>query len=260
MDFKNIQIEHNAGLTTVRINRPQAMNALNPDVLLELATFAHEINKNPEIKVVVITGAGDKAFVAGADIAAMKSMTAIEAKQFCDLGHRVMKQIQNAHKPVIAAVNGFCLGGGLELALSCDFIYASENAKLGLPEVNLGIFPGFGGTQRLPRLIGKNKAKELIFTAKMLSAQEGKEWGIVNKVTSQADLLKEVEATAREIMKKGPIAIQLAKQAVNEGTDLDINSGLAIEQALFPTIFSTEDKLEGISAFLEKRKAEFKGK
>lgn len=260
MDFKNLQIEHNAGLCTVRVNRPQALNALNPEVLLELGTFAHEINKNPEIKAVIITGAGEKAFVAGADIAAMKEMTALQAKEFCDLGHRVMKLIESAHKPVIAAVNGFCLGGGLELALSCDFIYASENAKLGLPEVNLGIFPGFGGTQRLSRLIGKNKAKELIFTAKMLSAAEAKEWGILNKVTSPADLLKEVEATAREIMKKGPIAVQLAKQAVNQGTDLDINSGLAIEKALFPTVFSTDDKLEGVSAFLEKRKAEFKGK
>lgn len=260
MDFKNLQIEHNAGLCTVRVNRPQALNALNPEVLLELGTFAHEINKNPEIKAVIITGAGEKAFVAGADIAAMKEMTALQAKEFCDLGHRVMKLIESAHKPVIAAVNGFCLGGGLELALSCDFIYASENAKLGLPEVNLGIFPGFGGTQRLSRLIGKNKAKELIFTAKMLSAAEGKEWGILNKVTSSGDLLKEVEATAREIMKKGPIAVQLAKQAVNQGTDLDINSGLAIEKALFPTVFSTDDKLEGVSAFLEKRKAEFKGK
>ncbi len=260
MDFKNLQIEHNAGLCTIRVNRPQALNALNPEVLLELATFAHEINKNPEIKAVILTGAGEKAFVAGADIASMKDMTALQAKEFCDLGHRVMKMIESAHKPIIAAVNGFCLGGGLELALSCDFIYASENAKLGLPEVNLGIFPGFGGTQRLSRLIGKNKAKELIFTAKMLSAQEAKDWGILNKVTSAADLLKEAETTAREIMKKGPIAIQLAKQAVNQGTDLDINSGLAIEKALFPSIFSTEDKLEGISAFLEKRKAEFKGK
>ncbi len=260
MEFKNILIENNQGLNTVRINRPAALNALNPEVLSELCTFFHEVNKNSEIRAVVITGAGDKAFIAGADIAAMKNMTSIEAKQFCDLGHRVMKQIQNAHKPVIAAVNGFCLGGGLELALSCDFIYASENAKLGLPEANLGIFPGFGGTQRLPRLIGKNKAKELIFTARMLSAADALSWGIVNKVTAPADLLKEVETTAREIMKKGPVAIQLAKQSVNEGTDLDINSGLAIEQALFPTVFSTEDKLEGITAFLEKRKAEFKGK
>ncbi len=260
MEFKNLLVENNEGVVTLKINRPQAMNALNPEVLMDLAVFAHEINKNSEIKAVILTGAGEKAFVAGADIAAMKDMTALQAKEFCDLGHRVMNQIQNAHKPVIAAVNGFCLGGGLELALSCDFIYASENAKLGLPEVNLGIFPGFGGTQRLPRLIGKNRAKELIFTAKMLSAQEAYEWGIVNKVTPAADLLTAVHSTVQEILKKGPLAIQLSKQAVNQGTDLDINSGLAIEKAIFPTIFSTEDKKEGITAFLEKRKADFKGK
>ena len=260
MEFKNLLIENNQGIVTLKINRPQALNALNPDVLLELGTYAHEINKNDEIKAVIITGAGEKAFVAGADIAAMKDMSSMQAKEFCDLGHRVMKLIENAHKPVVAAVNGFCLGGGLELALSCDFIYASENAKLGLPEVNLGIFPGFGGTQRLPRLIGKNRAKELIFTAKMLSAQEAYEWGIVNKVTPAADLLTTVQATVQEMLKKGPLAIQLSKQAVNQGTDLDINSGLAIEKAIFPTIFSTEDKKEGITAFLVKRKAEFKGK
>ncbi len=259
MEFKNLIIENNQGLAIVKINRPQALNALNPEVLVELATFAHEINKNPGIKVVVITGAGEKAFVAGADIAAMKTMTALEAKTFCDLGHRVMRQIETAHKPIIAAVNGFCLGGGLELALSCDFIYASENAKLGLPEVNLGIFPGFGGTQRLPRLIGKNRAKELIFSAKTLSAQEAYDLGIINKITSAADLMKEVEAVAREIMKKGPIAVQLAKQAINQGADLDMNSGLAMEKNAFPLIFATEDQKEGVNAFLEKRKAEFKG-
>ncbi len=260
MEFKNILIENNQGLAIVKIDRPQALNALNPEVLVELATFAHEINKNPDIKVVVITGAGEKAFVAGADIAAMKTMTALEAKTFCDLGHRVMRQIETAHKPIIAAVNGFCLGGGLELALSCDFIYASENAKLGLPEVNLGIFPGFGGTQRLPRLIGKNRAKELIFSAKTLSAQEAFDLGIVNKITSAADLMKEVEGIAREIMKKGPIAVQLAKQAINQGADLDMNSGLAMEKNAFPLVFATEDQKEGVNAFLEKRKAAFKGK
>ncbi|MBF0492920.1 MAG: enoyl-CoA hydratase/isomerase family protein [Deltaproteobacteria bacterium] len=260
MEFKNLLVENNQGIVTLKINRPQAMNALNPEVLSELAVFAHEVNKKDEIKAVIITGAGEKAFVAGADIAAMKDMTTLQAKAFCDLGHCVMKQIETAHKPIVAAVNGFCLGGGLELALSCDFIYASENAKLGLPEVNLGIFPGFGGTQRLPRLIGKNRAKEMIFTARMLSAAEAYEWGIINKVTPAADLMSAVQATVQEMIKKGPLAIQLAKQSINQGSDLDINSGLAIEKAIFPTVFSTEDKKEGITAFLEKRKAEFKGK
>ncbi len=260
MEFKNLQIENNQGLTILKINRPQALNAINPEVLLELATFAHEINKNPEIKIVVLTGAGEKAFVAGADIAAMKTMSALEAKTFCDLGHRVMRQIETCRKPVIAAVNGFCFGGGLEMALSCNFIYASENAKLGLPEVNLGLFPGFGGTQRLSRLIGKNKAKEMIYSAKTLSAREAFEIGIVNRVTSPMDLLKEVENTAREIMKKGPIAVELAKRAINDGADLDLASGLAMERAIFPLVFATEDQKEGVNAFLEKRKAEFKGR
>jgi enoyl-CoA hydratase len=260
MEFKNLQIETNDGFTVLKINRPQALNALNGEVLQELSQAFREIDDNPEIKAIAITGAGEKAFVAGADIAAMKSMTAWEAKQFCDLGHHAMRWIETCPKPVIAAVNGFCLGGGFELALACDFIYASELAKMGLPEVNLGLFPGFGGTQRLSRLIGRNRAKELIYTARTLSAQEAKEWGIVNKVCSPVELLKDVELTAREIMKKGPVAVRLAKQVINEGSDLDLVSGLAMEKAAFPLVFATEDRSEGVTAFLEKRKAEFKGK
>ncbi|MFO1518996.1 MAG: enoyl-CoA hydratase-related protein [bacterium] len=260
MEFKNLQIENNQGFAVVKVNRPQALNALNGEVLQELFDLFAEIDSNPEIQVVCLTGAGEKAFVAGADIASMKTMTALDAKKFCDLGHATMRKIETCSKPVIAAVNGFCLGGGFELALSCDFIYASELAKLGLPEVNLGIFPGFGGTQRLARLVGKNRAKELIYTAKNLSAQEAHAWGIVNKVCSPVELLKDVEVTAREIMKKGPIGVRLAKQVVNEGSDLDLASGLALEKATFPLIFATEDRVEGVGAFLEKRKAEFKGK
>lgn len=260
MEFKNLQIENNQGFAIVRINRPQALNALNGDVLQELSSLFRQISEDPEIKVVTITGAGEKAFVAGADIASMKEMTALDAKKFCDLGHHTMRWIETCPKPVIAAVNGFCLGGGFELALSCDFIYASELAKMGLPEVNLGLFPGFGGTQRLARLIGKNKAKELIYTAKTLTAPEAKEWGIINKICSPVELLKDVELTAREIMKKGPVALRLAKQVMNEGSDLDLLSGLALERSTFPLIFATEDRNEGVGAFLEKRKAEFKGK
>ncbi len=260
MEYKNLLVEIKNGLCTVKINRPKALNALNGEVLLDLLNVIHDINKNSEIRVVTITGEGDKAFVAGADIAAMKEMTPLQAKEFCDLGHHVMRLIETCRRPVIAAVNGFCLGGGLELALSCDFIYASEIAKLGLPEVNLGIFPGFGGTQRLSRLIGKNKAKELIYTARILSAKEAHEWGIVNKICSPIELMKDVEVTAQEIMKKGPVAIEIAKRAINDGADLDLASGLAMERAAFPLIFATEDKTEGVSAFLEKRPAQFKGK
>ncbi|MCE9624738.1 MAG: enoyl-CoA hydratase/isomerase family protein [Deltaproteobacteria bacterium] len=171
-----------------------------------------------------------------------------------------LRMIETCRRPVIAAVNGFALGGGLELALACDFIYASENAKLGLPEVNLGIFPGFGGTQRLPRLIGKNRAKELIFTARIISAKDAHEMGLVNKICGATELLKDVEVVAKEIMAKGPVAIELAKRAVNDGADLDLSSGLAVERAVFPLIFATEDRTEGVTAFLDKRKAEFKGK
>jgi len=260
MEYKNLLLEIKNGLAILKINRPKALNALNGEVLQDLETAFGDIAKNPEIKVVCITGEGEKAFVAGADISVMKEMTGLQAREFCELGHRVMRKIETCAVPVIAAVNGFCLGGGLELALSCDFIYASELAKFGLPEVNLGIFPGFGGTQRLPRLIGKNRAKELIFTARILGAKDAYEIGIVNKVCGPIDLMKDVEVVAAEIMSKGPVAIQIAKRAVNEGADLDLVSGLAIEQSAFPLIFATEDKTEGVSAFLEKRKADFKGK
>jgi enoyl-CoA hydratase len=260
MEYKNLIVEIKQGLGVVKINRPKALNALNLEVLNELLHAIHEINSNTAIQVVAITGEGDKAFIAGADIASMKEMTALAAKKFCDLGHHLMRAIETCRCPVIAAVNGFCLGGGLELALSCDFIYASELAKMGLPEVNLGIFPGFGGTQRLPRLIGKNRAKELIYTARVLTAKEAHEWGIVNKVCSPIELMKDVEVVAREIMQKGPLAIELAKRAINDGADLDLASGLAMERGAFPLIFATEDKNEGVSAFLEKRKANFKGK
>ncbi|HCU25199.1 MAG TPA: hypothetical protein DF383_09285 [Deltaproteobacteria bacterium] len=260
MDYKNLLVSVQDGICTVKVNRPKALNALNSEVLLDLLNVVHEINRNPQIQIVVITGEGDKAFVAGADIAAMKELTPLQAKEFCDLGHHVMRMIETCRRPVIAALNGFALGGGLELALACDFIYASENAKLGLPEVNLGIFPGFGGTQRLARLIGKNRAKELIFTARMISAKEAFEIGIVNKVCGAVELLKDVEVVAKEIMQKGPVAIELAKRAVNDGADLDLASGLAVERAVFPLVFASEDRLEGVSAFLEKRKAQFKGK
>jgi len=260
MEYKNLLLESKNGLATVKINRPKALNALNGEVLQDLFAAFTDLAKDPQAKVVCITCEGEKAFVADADIAAMTDMTALQAKEFCDLGHRVMRTIENFPRPVIAAVNGFCLGGGLELALSCDFIYASELAKLGLPEVNLGIFPGFGGTQRLSRLVGRNRAKEIIFTAKMLSAKEAHELGIVNKVCGAIDLMKDVELVAGEIMQKGPIAIQIAKRAINEGSGLDLNSGLALEQAAFPLVFATEDKTEGVKAFLEKRKANFIGK
>ncbi|HBF13061.1 MAG TPA: hypothetical protein DDW49_06705 [Deltaproteobacteria bacterium] len=247
-------------IATVTINRPKALNALNDTVLKELAQTFQDLSVKPEVRAVIITGSGDKAFVAGADIVSMQDMPALKAKEFVELGHATMRTIETFPHPVIAAVNGFALGGGLELALSCDFIYASKTALLGLPEVNLGIFPGFGGTQRLSRLVGRNRAKELIFSAKNLNADEACQLGIVNKVCEPASLMEDVKKTLGTILKKGPVAISLVKKVINDGSDLDLVSGLALEACTFPITFATSDKNEGIKAFLEKRPAQFTGK
>lgn len=261
MSFENLKIEKKDGYAVVTIDRPKALNALNGQVLQELASAFTELSQaSSGVRGIILTGAGDKAFVAGADIAAMKNMTAIQADEFCQLGHRTMQIIENFPGPVIAAVNGFALGGGLELALSCDFIYASEKAKLGLPEVNLGLFPGFGGTQRLSRLIGKNKAKELVYTAYTMSAEQAKEWGVVNHVIPADQLLEKAIACLQMILTKSPLAVRLAKKMINQGTDLPLDNGLQLEQSQFPLVFASEDCKEGVTAFLEKRKPEFQGK
>jgi enoyl-CoA hydratase len=260
MAYQFLLVDKSEFIATVTINREKALNALNPDVLKEIRECFGELSEDREIRVVIITGAGDKAFIAGADISAMSKMGEAEALEFGKLGHAAMNAIDHCRKPVIAVVNGFCLGGGLELALACDFIYASEKAKLGLPEVNLGLFPGWGGSQRLPRLIGKGRAKEVILSARLLSAQEAYEFGIVNKVCKPEELLSMVKATATEIAKKGPLAIEMAKKVINDGFDLPLPQGLSLEQNTFPKCFSTEDQKEGIAAFLEKRPANFKGK
>ena len=259
MSYQNLILQKEGPVATVTINREAALNALNPDVLKDIRDGFADLSEDKEIRVVIVTGAG-KAFVAGADISAMGKMTPEDALEFGKLGHSAMNAVDQCKKPVIAAVNGFCLGGGLELALSCDFIYASEKAKLGLPEVNLGLFPGWGGTQRLARLIGKAKAKELIFSAKILGAEEARVFGIVNKVCKPEELLNEVKVLAGEISKKGPLAVQMAKQVMNEGFDLGLPEGLVKERDSFPKCFKTEDLKEGLSAFLEKRPANFKGK
>lgn len=260
MTLENIQCTIENQIATVTINRPKVLNALSDSVLTELTKCFRDIKRQPEIRGVIVTGAGDKAFVAGADIAAMQKMTALEAAHFGDMGHRCMRAIETSPVPVIAAVNGFCLGGGLELALSCDFIYASTSAKLGLPEVNLGLFPGFGGTQRLARLVGRNRAKEIIYTAKIFSAQEAYDIGIINKLCEPDQLIPEVTKTLQTILKKGPVAVSLAKRVINEGSDLPLASGLAFEEVTFPLTFATEDRNEGVKAFLEKREAKFTGK
>lgn len=260
MPYQNIILKKENAIATITINREKAMNALNADVLGELKDCVDNLSGDAEVRAVIITGAGEKAFIAGADIAAMSKMGPAEAMEFGRLGHATMNAIDHCAKPVIAAVNGFCLGGGLELALSCDFIYVSEKAKLGLPEVNLGLFPGWGGTQRLSRLIGKGRAKEVIFSAKILSAQEACDFGIANKVCKPEELITTVLAVATEISKKGPVAVGMAKKVINGGFDLPLPQGLKLELETFPKCFSTEDLKEGLTAFLEKRPANFKGK
>jgi enoyl-CoA hydratase len=259
MNYKNILVEQAEGIALVKVNRPQAMNALNQEVLLELFSAFKELDQDDKVGVVILSGEG-KAFVAGADIKEMLSMNAIEARKFGETGHVLMNFMGQMEKPIVAAVNGFALGGGMELALACDFIYAAENAKFGQPEINLGIIPGFGGTQRLSRQIGRAQAKELIFTGGIMSAQEAKEIGIVNKVFPPETLLSEVKKVAALIASKGALSLRLAKSAIDTGYNVDLKSGCSIERDSFALCFSHQDQKEGMSAFLEKRKPAFTSK
>ncbi|UCE75142.1 MAG: enoyl-CoA hydratase/isomerase family protein [Methanomassiliicoccales archaeon] len=260
MELNNVVVEKENNLAVLFINRPKALNALNSETLSDIGTAARALTEDDDVGVVIITGMGEKAFVAGADIKEMKDMSPLEARRFMIFGQSVFNEISNLPKPTIAAVNGFALGGGCELALSCDMIIASENAKFGLPEVTLGIHPGFGGTQRLPRLIGAAKAKELIFTGQMIDASEASKIGLVNKVVPYENLLDVAKALAHKILKNGQVAIRLVKSAINAGLDTTLEKGLAYEAETQGLAFSTEDKSEGLSAFMEKRKPNFKGR
>ncbi|MHC1714179.1 MAG: short-chain-enoyl-CoA hydratase [Acidaminococcaceae bacterium] len=259
-EFKNLNFKIEEKIAFIEINRPKSLNAINYETLQELDRCVTRIKENPAIAVVVITGAGEKAFVAGADIMEMSKMNAIEGREFGRYGQEVFAKIENLPQPVIAAVNGFALGGGCELACACDFRYASDNAKFGQPEVGLGITPGFGGTQRLPRLVGRGMSKELLYAASVIDAKEALRIGLVNKVLPQAELMEEVMKVARKISNNAKIAVQLAKAAVNHGIDADITTGVAYEGEVFGLCFATEDQTEGMGAFAEKRKSEFKGK
>jgi len=247
-------------VATLTINSPKTLNALNSLVLGELECALYELDLDQEVKVVVLTGAGEKAFVAGADIKEMSQMNAFEGHQFGLKGQRVMMLIEKMKKPVIAAVNGYALGGGLELALACDFIYASQKAKLGFPEVTLGIMPGFGGTQNLARRISPARAKELIYTGKMLDADKACAWGIVNEVFAPEELLTKALETAAAIAAVGTLGVGYAKDAITSGLNMGKEDGFKYEAALFGVLFATEDQAEGMGAFVEKRKALFKGK
>ena len=260
MDYQNILVEKEDDIAILYINRPKALNALNKETLLEIKMAISQIAEDQEVKVVIITGSGDKAFVAGADITYMQNMNAVEGREFGKLGQEVFSLIESIEKPVIAAVNGFALGGGCELAMSCDFRIASDKAKFGQPEVTLGITPGFGGTQRLPRLVGMGMAKQLLFSGEMIDAQEALRIGLVNRVVPGEQLLAAAKQIARSISKNAQLAVRFCKVAVNQGMQTDIDRAMTIEADLFGLCFSTEDQKEGMKAFVEKRKAEFKGK
>jgi enoyl-CoA hydratase len=259
MAYENIIYEVQEGIATITFNRPKALNALNAALLEEFSSALDDIAGDENIRVLVLTGAGDKSFVAGADITELATFTSLTAKNFSQKGHAIIAKLQQLPVAVIAAVNGFALGGGTEIAIACDFIYASDNAKFGQPEINLGLIPGFGGTQRLPRLIGPNLAKELVFTGKMISAAEAEKIGLANKVVPQDQLMEEVLKTAGEIASKGKASLREAKQAINKGLNTDLATGIHIEVESFGMCYASADSKEGTSAFLEKRKPEFKG-
>lgn len=259
MAFSSIVLAIDNGIATITFNRPKALNALNNELLAEFGRALDEITLDEAIRTLILTGAGEKAFIAGADITELATFNALQAKAFSQTGHAAINRLMELPIPVIAAVNGYALGGGSEMALACDFIYASTNAMFGLPEISLGLIPGFGGTQRLPRLIGRNRAKEMIFTGKMISADEAERIGLVNRVCRPEVLLEEVQKTARSIATKGKVSLRAAKQAVNAGVDTDLTTGCRIEIDAFALCMASEDAKEGTRAFLEKRPPQFKG-
>ncbi|MCL1919130.1 MAG: enoyl-CoA hydratase-related protein [Peptococcaceae bacterium] len=257
--FENVLLETKDRIATLTVNRPKVLNALNQQTLLDIKGAVEQFRDNEEADVLIITGAGEKSFIAGADIAFMVEMNSLEARSFAQLGADVFRLIETVSKPVIAAVNGFCLGGGCELAMACDFRICHEKSKFGQPEVGLGVIPGFGGTQRLPRLVGLGMAKQLLYTGEIIGAQEALRIGLVNAVTSPEDLMDEVMKVAQKVAAQGQVAVRLCKDAVHEGMQTDIDRGMALESNMFGLCFASEDQTEGMKAFVEKRKAQFKG-
>jgi enoyl-CoA hydratase/carnithine racemase len=260
MNYENILFEKKTSIAYVTVNRPKVLNALNTATMEELRAAFHDIKQDSSIRVAIFTGAGEKAFIAGADISELAKHDAVSGKEYTQRGQSVFNLIENLGKPVIACINGFALGGGCELAMACTIRLASENAKLGQPEVKLGIIPGYGGTQRLPRLVSKGLAMQQVLTGEMITAQEAYRIGLVNEVTAAGDLIPRAEAIAAKIIANAPLAVQYAMEAVNKGMEMTLAEGLFLEASLFAVCCATEDKKEGTTAFLEKRAAAFKGK
>src|SRR6266403_1335574 len=256
MAYENILVERDPTISTLTVNRPKALNALNSQTLRELTQAVREC---ADSRVIILTGAGDRAFVAGADISEMAPMGPWRAREFSELGH-VLTALLEDIPATTAAVNGYALGGGLELAVACDMIYASENARLGLPEVSLGVTPGFGGTQRLVRLVGKLRAKEMIFTGDWVDARRAYEIGLVNAVLPREKLLEHCRTVADKIAQRGPLAVARAKRLVERGYDMTLRAANRQEAESFALLFDTEDRREGMRAFVEKRPAKFTGK
>jgi enoyl-CoA hydratase len=260
MDFKYLMVEKDAdGIATIRLNRPDAKNALNQDFIDELGQAADQVARDAEVRAVIVTG-GEEVFAAGGDIKEMSGKYAPDILNTYGADLSGFDKIERIPKPVIAAVSGYALGGGCELALVCDMIVASETAVFGMPEITLGIIPGAGGTQRLPRLIGPNRAKEMIFSGSFYDVEACREMGLVNKVVPVAELDEEARKLAKRCMRNGAVALACAKASVNEGLNTDLYSGLSFERKCFSLLFSTEDQKEGMAAFVEKRKPEFKGR
>lgn len=257
MSFNNILLKKEEGIGFITINRPKYLNALDRGTVEELSEVIDLVSADDEIKVIILTGAGDKAFIAGGDIAFLKELTPVEARKFAAFGHAVLRKMESLPKPIIAAINGFCLGGGCELAMACDFSIASSKAKFGQPEVSLGVTAGFGGTQRLPRLIGVGRARQLLYTGDMIDAGEALRIGLVNEVVPDGELMNYVVGIARRIITKGQMAVRFSKAAVNNGMQTDIDRAMTIECDIFALCFSTEDQKEGMNAFMEKRVPQF---
>jgi enoyl-CoA hydratase len=260
MEFRHVIYEKNEGIATITLNRPEALNALSKEVVEEILRAVEDARTDENIRVVVLTGAGEKAFSAGADIKAMVGMTALKARELSSMGEKLCVTLENLEKPVIAAINGYALGGGMEVAMACDLRIASENARMGQTEINIGLIPGWGGTQRLTRLVGMTKAKELVFTGRMIDARTAEQIGLLNMAVPADKFREVVHQLAVDLASKAPVALKVAKALITKGADMSLDAALELEREGFGVIGSTDDLKEGTSAFADKRKPEFKGK